>query len=52
MIFGFVMAKKYDLSKDKNASIQKYLAIERDGETENLSAEEKLELDSLKKSLV
>lgn len=52
MIFGFVMAKKYDLSKDKNASIQKYLAIERDGETENLSVEEKLELDSLKNSLV
>ena len=49
MAFGFIMAKRYVLSREKNAKIEKYLAIRREGST--LASEEMLELDSLKKSI-
>lgn len=51
MILGFVMAKRYVLSKAKNEQVQKYLAISREGELEALSDEEKEEYSELIKSL-
>ena len=52
MALGFVMAKRYCLSKEKNLKVEKYLKIQREGRLDELSAEEKAELDELKKSLV
>ena len=52
MVFGFVMAKRYVLSKEKNQRVQKYLALQREGKLETLSQEELADLESLKKSLV
>ena len=51
MVFGFIMASRYKLSKEKNAKIKKYLDVERNDKVEELSVEEKQELDELKKSL-
>ena len=51
MVLGFVMARKYVLSREKNAQVAKYLAIAREGGLDKLSTEEKAELDSLRKSL-
>ena len=51
MILGFVMAKKYILSKSKNEKIEHYLAVQRTGSLDQLSEEELSELDELKKSL-
>ena len=51
MVLGFVMARKYVLSREKNEKVAKYLAIAREGELDKLSTEEKAELDSLRKSL-
>ena len=51
MALGFVMAKKYVLSKDKNSQIQKYLAISREGRLGELTADEANELETLKKTL-
>lgn len=52
MVFGFLMAKRYVLSKEKNQRVQKYLALQREGKLETLSQEELADLESLKKSLV
>lgn len=52
MVFGFVMAKRYVLSKEKNQRVQKYLALQREGKLETLSQEDLADLESLKKSLV
>ena len=49
MVFGFIMAKRYVLTRDKNAKIEKYLAIRREGRA--LVRKEKNELDALKKSI-
>ena len=49
MVFGFIMAKRYVLTREKNAKIEKYLEIQREGST--LASEEVLELDTLKKSI-
>ena len=51
MLFGFVMAKRYVLSKDNNQKVEKYLALQREGKLDDLIAEEKTELDALKKSI-
>ena len=51
MIFGFIMAKRYVLSKEKNQKVQKYLALQREGRLDEISADEAEELESLKKSL-
>ena len=52
MVLGFVMAKRYVLSHEKNAKVEKYLAISREGRLDELSDEERRELDELKKSLI
>ena len=51
MVFGFVMAKKYVLSREKNQQVQKFLVISREGRLDELTLEQKNELDELKKSL-
>ena len=51
MVLGFVMARKYVLSREKNEKVTKYLAVAREGGLDKLSNEKKAELDSLRKSL-
>ena len=51
MVFGFVMAKRYVLSKDKNQKVEKYLALQREEKLDGFTAEERAELDDLKKSI-
>lgn len=51
MVFGFVMAKLYSLTKEKNILVQKYLPIVRENNEGSLSTEELNELEELKKSL-
>ena len=51
MVLGFIMAKRYVLSKSKNEKVQKYLKISREGNIDELSDEEKNELSELKNSL-
>lgn len=52
MIFGFVMAYRYSLTKEKNKKVEKYLPFARENKIEELSEEEKQELEELKKSLM
>ena len=52
MVLGFVMARRYVLSQQKNQQVQKYLALKRAGELETLTEEEKAEYDRLMESLV
>ena len=47
MTFGFIMAKRYVLSHERNAQVEKYLAIKRAGKIDELSAEEKNEYNEL-----
>ena len=47
MIFGFIMATKYVLSKENYSKVEKYLAISREGRLDELSAEEDAEYRSL-----
>jgi hypothetical protein len=51
IILGFIMAKRYVLTKEKNALVEKYLPYAREGRLTELSAEESDELESLKASL-
>jgi Na+/melibiose symporter-like transporter len=51
MILGFIMAKRYVLTKEKNALVEKYLPYAREGRLAELSAEESGELESLKASI-
>ena len=51
MILGFIMAKKYVLSKERNAKVQKYLALSREGRIDTLSEEEREEYLELRKTL-
>ena len=51
MTFGFIMAKRYVLTREKNAKIEKYLAIQREGGIRTLVPDEVSELDALKKSI-
>lgn len=52
MIFGFIMAHRYSLTKEKNKKVEKYLPFARENKIEELSEEEKQELEELKKSLM
>ena len=52
MTFGFFMARRYVLSKEKNTQVEKYLALQREGKLDSLLPEEETELAVLKKSLV
>ena len=51
MVFGFIMAKRYVLTKEKSKKIEKYLAITREGRLDELTPEEVLELEELKDSI-
>lgn len=51
MVLGFVMAKRYALSAEKNKQVEKYLDYQREGRLDELSSDEASELESLKKSL-
>lgn len=51
MVLGFIMAKRYSLSYERNKQVAKYLAMQREGRLDELAQEEKSELDSLKNSL-
>ena len=51
MIFGFIMAKRYALTKEKNAKIEKYLGMQREGRLGELTDDEAIELETLKASL-
>ena len=51
MIFGFIMAKRYNLSKEKNEQIEKYLGLQRAGVFDDLTEAEVAELEALKASL-
>ena len=48
MALGFIMAKRYVLSKNKIEKIEKYLTITRNGALDSLDESEKEELESLK----
>lgn len=52
MIFGFIMAHRYSLTKEKNKKVEKYLPLVRENKVEQLNDEEKQELEELKKSLM
>ena len=47
MLFGFVMAKRYVLTRAENAKVEKYLAIRRAGGLDSLSESERAEYDAL-----
>ena len=51
MTLGFIMAKRYVLSKDKNEKVEKYLAIKKAGKIDELSEEEMQEYAELTRSL-
>ena len=51
MVLGFIIARRYILSKSVNAKVEKYLKISRDGRLEELSDEERAEYDALITSL-
>ena len=51
MVFGFIMASRYSLTKEKNALVSKYLPLQREKKIDELSDEEKVEYEELKKSL-
>ena len=52
MILGFVMARRYVLSQQKNQQVQKYLALKREGKLDSLTAAEQAEYTQLTESLV
>jgi len=47
MVLGFVMARRYVLSKERNEKIQEYLRLKREGQLEQLTEEEKAEYNEL-----
>ena len=51
MLLGFIMAKRYSLSIEKNKKIERYLTYEREGRLSELSPDEMAELNSIKESL-
>ncbi len=51
MILGWVMSRRYVLSREKNAQVEKFLAYQREGRVEELTDEESAELEALKTSL-
>ena len=51
MLLGYIMARRYVLSAEKNKQVEKYLAYQREGRVDELSSDEAAELETLKKSL-
>ena len=51
MVLGWIMSRRYVLSKEKNALIQKYLEYQREGRNDQLTDEELVELEAIKASL-
>ncbi|MBR5449200.1 MAG: MFS transporter [Clostridia bacterium] len=51
MVLGFAAAVRYNLTKEKNAKVEKYLSLQREDRLAELSDEEKEELSTLKSSL-
>ena len=51
MVFGFIMAKRYVLTKERNKKVEKYLAHQREGTLDALTTEERTELYTLKETL-
>ena len=49
MVIGFIMAKKYVLSREKNAQVEKFLALKRQDKLDQLDGEEKAEYEALAK---
>ena len=47
MVLGFIMARRYILSKEKNITVQKYLKLKRENQLEKLTVEEKKEYSEL-----
>ena len=47
MILGFVMAKRYVLSRGLNEKVQKYLSVKRENKLDTLSASDKKEYEEL-----
>ena len=47
MVLGFIMAKRYVLSKERNEKIQTYLALKRNNKLDTLNEEEQKELKEL-----
>ena len=52
MALGFVMAKRYVLSREKNQKVEKYLKLQREGRLDEVTEDEIAELDALKKTLL
>lgn len=51
MILGFVMAKRYVLSKERNEKVEKYLTLAREDRLAELGTEEMKELNELKRAI-
>ena len=50
MALGFIMARRYVLSRAKNERVEKYLAVAREGKLDKLTPDEIEELEALKRS--
>lgn len=51
MILGWVISKKYVLSKEKNAIVEKHLKIQRSGCSSDISEDDAQELENIKKAI-
>ena len=51
MILGWFIARRYSLSMEKNKRVEHFLTYQREGRTDELSDEERDELQALKESL-
>ena len=47
MSVGFIMSRKYVLSKDVEAKVDKFVNIQRDGNLESMNEEEQQEYNEL-----
>ena len=52
MVLGFVMAKRYVLSHEKNAKVEKYLTLKREGGLDQLTDTERAEYKVLLRDIV
>lgn len=52
MVLGFVMARGYVLSQEKNRQVQKYLSLKREGKLDSLTEQEQREYKELVDTLV
>ena len=51
MVLGFAAAVRYNLTKEKNARVEKYLSLQREDRLSELSEDEAEELAALKSTL-